>query len=78
MLEGSRGLSSSSVPTQPLPFHGAQGDQKGAGCSQSPTTRLSLGSGLGEDQTFLQATQALATCGLLADSLRAASVMPWR
>lgn len=41
-------------------------------------TRLSLGSGLGEDQTFLQATQALATCGLLADSLRAASVMPWR
>lgn len=23
------------VPTQPLPFHGAQGDQKGAGCSQS-------------------------------------------
>lgn len=31
------------VPTQPLPFHGAQGDQKGAGCSQSlalPELRL--------------------------------------
>lgn len=26
------------VPTQPLPFHGAQGDQKGAGCSQSPAS----------------------------------------
>lgn len=24
-------------PPQPLPFHGAQGDQKGAGCSQSPS-----------------------------------------
>lgn len=24
------------VPTQALPFHRAQGDQKGAGCSQSP------------------------------------------
>lgn len=29
-------------PPQPLPFRGAQGDQKGAGCSQSPP-ELELG-----------------------------------
>lgn len=34
-MGGSGVQSPVAVPTQPLPFHGAQGDQKGAGCSQS-------------------------------------------
>lgn len=64
------------MPTQPLPFHGAQGDQKGAGCSQSPTTCPSLGCRAGRGPDLFESHSGPCNTWSVGSPCRSASTMP--